>query len=517
MFLADAVAGYIETLNERDFDAPFIALLHSQGFTNVHLTHGPLEFGKDFIARRTEEGIDTQYVFQSKAGKISLSEWREVRGQIDSMRYGKVVHPDFAPDLRRRLVLVTTGRLTGTALVEFQEYNQHCKERGHETAELWDVDVLLPQLTEVLIAGVPVRQRARTVELWGRLGSGEGTWTDIRAYSRDWFKTGLSTRERWEQTLTGAMLAKAAQKAGREDLAACLAFLLIRREWENPPDGGTQANGSPLRAARRLFLATALEFWEKFRLEESNYEAIDLIVTHPVRTARANEMLSLAGIYLLTHSDEVEEADHEVAELAKHIESAFARDAAAAHLVADDYATSLLVTCTFLAACGHDAAIPPILRAAAVWIFDRTDEGSGIAPVGSSAKDVVQRLLGTPYEHVARTGHDRSSYAITVIADLASLLGHRDLYADICNDIWALDLVPRVVLPIDGSQAKFIARVEYPKDGSTVPDHHSASADLLPAYSAGELFDCLAGWTTLRDRHHPAVISAVAERLSPLE
>ncbi len=97
MFLADAVAGYIETLNERDFDAPFIALLYSQGFTNVHLTHGPLEFGKDFIARRTEQGIETQYVFQSKAGKISLSEWREVRGQIDSMRYGNVVHPDFDP------------------------------------------------------------------------------------------------------------------------------------------------------------------------------------------------------------------------------------------------------------------------------------------------------------------------------------------------------------------------------------------------------------------------------------
>nr|WP_218681198.1 restriction endonuclease [Rhodococcus qingshengii] len=509
MFLADAVAGYIETLNERDFDAPFIALLYSQGFTNVHLTHGPLEFGKDFIARRTEQGIETQYVFQSKAGKISLSEWREVRGQIDSMRYGNVVHPDFDPDLSRRLVLVTTGRLTGTALVEFQEYNQHCEARGHEAAELWDIDVLLPQLTEVLIAGVPVHQRARTVELWGRLGSGEGTWAEIRAYSRDWFKPGLSTRERWEQTLTGAMLTKAAQKAGREDLAACLALLLIRREWENPPEGGTQANGSPLRAARRLFLATALEFWETARAEESNYEAIDLIVTHPVRTARANEILSLLGIYLLNYSEESENPDKVVAEIAQHIDSAFKKDEAAAHLVSDDYAISLLVTCTFLAACGHDAAIPPILRAAAVWIFDRADEGHGIAPVGSSASEVVNRLLGTPYEHVKSAGNGRSSYAITVIADLSLLLGHQELYADVCNDIWALDLIPQLVLPTEVEQADLIARVEYSRDGSTAPEHHSASAKHLPSYSDGALFDCIAGWTTLRDRHHPVVIAAV--------
>ena len=63
--LADAIGNYLDSLTEREFDAPFMALLRLQGFTDVHLLHGAFEFGKDFIAKRIEDGNQLQYTFQT--------------------------------------------------------------------------------------------------------------------------------------------------------------------------------------------------------------------------------------------------------------------------------------------------------------------------------------------------------------------------------------------------------------------------------------------------------------------
>lgn len=149
MFLADAVAAYVESLTERELDAPLIALLGRLGFDNVHLVHGAYEFGKDFVAQRTEDGVRYQYCLQSKAGNLGAGDWRAVRQQVDAMRTGTVAHPDFDPGLERRLVVVTNGRLTGGAPVEAQDYNAHHRARGEAIAEFWDADVLVPHFEDV--------------------------------------------------------------------------------------------------------------------------------------------------------------------------------------------------------------------------------------------------------------------------------------------------------------------------------------------------------------------------------
>jgi hypothetical protein len=506
MFLADAVAGYVETLDERGFDSPFIALLHHFGFNDVHLTHGQYEFGKDFIARRVENSVEYQYCIQSKAGDLRTKDWREVCEQIESMRYGSVVHPSFNADLPRRLIVVITGRLKGGAGVEFQNYNEHQLRKEETPVELWDFDTLVPQLAEILIAGVPVRERARTIELWGKLSSGEGTWAELRQYSRHWFAAGLTDRARWEHTITGAMLAHQASLAGREDLASCLAFLLIRREWENPPIAGADPDGAPLTVARRLFTAQAEAVWkEACRTKPVDWcipGSINVAVTYPVRVARLFEILSLLGLSKLANDPDGAE------EIAGFLQSWIEVDSAGAHLVGDDWATSLLVTCTFLHATGRRSTVKGYLRSAAAWLLDRIEDGNGIAGVGSSADEVVDRILGVPYDHI-RLDCNRTSYAVVVIADLAWLCGNKELYADICNDIWALDIIPQLVLPTAANAASLIARVEYPRDGSRLPTHHNENGQRIPAFVEGALFDCIAGWATHRDRHIPAVISTL--------
>ena len=86
--LDDAVDAYLDSVSERAFDEPLLALLRAQGFVDIHLVHGGFKFGKDVIAKRDGR----QWAFQSKAGDINLRVWRELRGQLDDLRTSILSH-----------------------------------------------------------------------------------------------------------------------------------------------------------------------------------------------------------------------------------------------------------------------------------------------------------------------------------------------------------------------------------------------------------------------------------------
>jgi hypothetical protein len=100
--LLDVVAAnFLDSVTEREFDAPLVALLRAAGFTDIHALHGQFEYGKDFIAKAGAPF--TQYAFQSKAGDIGLPRWTAMRGQIDLLRTNELAHPGFDRALMRRL------------------------------------------------------------------------------------------------------------------------------------------------------------------------------------------------------------------------------------------------------------------------------------------------------------------------------------------------------------------------------------------------------------------------------
>ena len=86
--LDDAVAAFLDSVNERAFDEPLVALLRAQGYSDVHLVHGAREFGKDVIGRKDGE----QWGLQSKAGNIGQPEWRGLVGQLDELRLVDLGH-----------------------------------------------------------------------------------------------------------------------------------------------------------------------------------------------------------------------------------------------------------------------------------------------------------------------------------------------------------------------------------------------------------------------------------------
>lgn len=508
MFLADAVAGYVESLTERELDAPFLALLHRLGFAKVHLVHGPFELGKDFIAQRDEDGVRYQYCFQSKAGDIGGPGWRELRGQLHDIRTGTVVHPDFDPHLPRRIVVVTTGRLKGTAGVQFQDDNRFWVGRGEVPAELWDVDALVPELEAVLAEGVPLLERARVLEMLGRLGQGLGDRAALRALAKTWFAE-TSPKDRWANVLTAAMLAKEAAARGREDLACQAAFLLVRSEWEGRADDGPDL--TRIDTAMRLFRAHAREFFDMARTLDPvqattrTASGLDVFVTHPVKVARLCECVSLLGLDAWINADADTARD-----AADYVAGVVSACPAVAHPVSDEWAFSVLVTVLLLHVGGHDDVAAGLLRECAVWLLDKVEHGMGIAPAGASAEVVVHQLLGPAYPSM-RIRQRPGLYAFAVVLDCAHLLGLDALYEDLVHDMDAVGGMASIVQP-SVAGARFVARIEYAaRAGASVASHHELAARDEAAGAAGDLFGCLTSWATTRDRHIPAVLRAIAE------
>jgi hypothetical protein len=111
--LRNVLEDYLNSIKERDLDFPLSSLLQGMGFYDIHFTHGGVEFGKDFIAKRVDDGVEYQYAIQSKKGDINQALWRnEVRGQLEEAVVSDLSHPQFSTDLPRKAILVTTGRLS---------------------------------------------------------------------------------------------------------------------------------------------------------------------------------------------------------------------------------------------------------------------------------------------------------------------------------------------------------------------------------------------------------------------
>jgi hypothetical protein len=187
--LNDVVEHYLDSLEEREFDAPFIALLRALGYFDIHFLHGAFEFGKDFIAKAIVEGSETQFAFQTKAGDINLQSWREVRGQIDMLRTDATAHLSFNSTLPRKAIFVTTGRLVGAAPVAAQNYRDHLAQQGEITFTTWDKQDLIERITadpQILLAS---DAHGAFLMLVGQIDEGKVTDRDVERYSRRWLSS----------------------------------------------------------------------------------------------------------------------------------------------------------------------------------------------------------------------------------------------------------------------------------------------------------------------------------------
>ena len=149
--IRNVIENYLTSLKELPFFLPFHQLLEANGFFDIHLTHSQVEFGKDFIAKKTENGTTIQYLFQIKAGDINLDKFRgEVKPQLLNCITNKLSHPNFSTNLETKIYFVTTGLLNSHAALDFQEFNKYISKKLNESnIEIWDKENLIKDFKEI--------------------------------------------------------------------------------------------------------------------------------------------------------------------------------------------------------------------------------------------------------------------------------------------------------------------------------------------------------------------------------
>lgn len=505
--LSDAVAAFLDSVSERAFDQPLLAIIRAQGFEHIHLTHGGREFGKDVIGQRDGE----QWAWQSKAGDVGQPQWQQMSHQLDELRLVKLGHGAFDGKLPRRSVLVITGRLTGNAPDLFRDYNERARAKGEPTLELWDRETLIGYLAENPDAVLRGATDGQLFAALGSVDSGNATMGSIEHFSRRW-STWEPDRIAGLGVVEAATLCERLAASDRLDLACHLSLCLVR--------GAVAAGATPAISdgAGRMF-----EIYASRLLEEGGEEMLgdnlgtesgaSAWVSYPVRCTRIAEIVGLLALRLRRHDAKRAE------EISGWLVRFLAAQPGAAHPISDSYGVGL-VPATLAAARTDASAARELLRSATVWLCDAYERDRlGLAAVDATPIEEVERLLGGSLEWV---GHERrrESLIATVLLDLAAALGLGNLYADIWNDVEAVGIYPRALRLADGPDQFDRAGMDNRLDPNVdfaesldsvlpIAPHHADTAG-RELCEAGRAWDLLAVSSAVRDRHFYCTFEAMA-------
>lgn len=515
--IADVLGNYLDNIEEREFDEPFIAVLRANGFRDIHFLHGRFELGKDFIAKGEEDGVVCQYAFQTKAGDITLGKWREVRGQIDHLRTDSLAHPSFDRTLPRRAVFVTTGRLIGGSPLAAQEYARHLQELGEIGFVSWDRERLVEIMSESPEAGLAGVPEGQLLAMLGRIDANEVQELEIEKFSRRWLSEANSPPNLWRAAVEATVVANRLRRHDRLDLACCVSMCLVRAAWAGghgtePPDAVSITIADLGRAMFRHYASDLLTRCTEESLEPlafvNAHEIFSAFVTYPVRCLRLIEILGLLGLLVLENDESM------AREIAAYLDRFFEKHPGAVHPISDRWAVSLIPPVLLLTKTGNGKGIASILKGVVRWIGDRYEKDSfGLAGTHATPEDEVNYLLGTPFEHVELRRRSES-YVSTVVLDLAAMLQLGDVYGVARNDFLAVDAMSCVVETRDtpgqyvlgASDARYEPNMRYkdewmPTDGWKVAPHHQRGEEPYYLARIGRHWDHLAISSVLRDRH----------------
>jgi len=508
--LENVVGNYIDSLTEREFDAPFIALLPLLGFFDIHYLHGAFEFGKDFIAKRIENGVTKQYVFQSKAGNLALHEWSAIRGQLDMLRTDVKSHPNFDSDFPREPRLVTTGRLTGAAPIAAQSYKDHLLNLGESTFEIWDRDSLVEKLVSA-----PSALSTSSTSLLQALGT-QGVdlnFQYLENYSRAWIRLSPDI-SMLRDVIEASLVAHHCRVEGRIDLACYMALMLLRAVVTTAHG---QAPFSPTvraayTAAVTLFRNYATDLWNTCK--DSFLDGDDIFLagrttflSYPTKCSTIIELLSLLGLLHCVGGDAMG------GEISEYLSRFIMANEGCLHPVSDRWAYALLPTGILLGTFSHISTLTHLLTQVTVWVANHYEEDIGLAGPYATIEKEATYFFGSSLEHVEAPKRSASLLA-TFVLDLCALLNMPKEYDIFRNEFLSVELhTPVIEAPDDCSQycthlngyihepnAPFVPNWVEAENGIVAP-HHNRPAEPYYAESIDSGWCLIAIGSVTRDRH----------------
>lgn len=439
--LRAVVKNFLENLTEREFDPVLLALLSSQGFQDIHFIHGGFEFGKDVIAKRFDTGNQSmrQYSIQSKAGDLRQADWRAVRPQLEECEYNTRAHPAFDAHLPRVAVLVTTGRLKGSAAVDAQEFKDACTRRGLANFEVWDQDTIVGWLSREPTIGLQeVSVQDDLTALLSSISRQRITEPLLERHTRSWLDGDNSSTRLARASIETAIILYELRKAYRLDLAALVALHLYRAAWLPWHHEKEDIRSATSSTAVRLFVSVSTELLNQLEPMLDNPEGlaksvsdIGYIFTYPALCSRLVETFSVLAL---------SQSDGEIAARASAAVVKLATDhPGTVRPPAEQFAAAILPVTTVLLRFDEGTA-RRYLRNVSQWVLDRYDtvcDGLGLGSIDEEEFVQFERLVGGAMTFTSIEMRN-SSYLAAVLLSSIRLGAFDDLYEAVLNNMNAL-------------------------------------------------------------------------------
>jgi len=534
--LANVLGAYLDNVKEREFDLPLNTLLRSAGFYDIHYTQGSVEFGEDFIAKLDENGIPIQYSFQSKAGNVSQSNWRnEIMGQTLEAVLSGLSHPSFNRDLPHQTVLVITGKMLGNAALGLQELNDTIEQTYHKRhVLLWDREDLIQRLEIYGLGGVYQANASGFLkfgnfyQLYGKALEGHISQREIEAHSRQWFDEAVSLDKRLLcSVIESNVFASQCQIRGLiyEAISSYLTSIRTIMLQIYTTNDNTEVEHlhevyslsiSNLKGICRQYLAEFKTLWEE---SGNNLTSIvngsNSFLMYSIQCARTMEVAGI--LYFL----EVEQSEKD--DILSFIVNFISQEPGCAHIPSDYYAVSLVLPVLSLCYSGHIDIAEQLLHHSTVWLCDRYQDGFRLADISATPYDEIATLFGYPFDFI-RVRPRRSSFCASVICDLAAFIANSELYSNIVNDIKASNIFPQYwqvpdttsLFTLDGEDIINYPNIDYsddylPFESFTFAEHMKHETQVFPITEITEPIGLLLMMLLLRDRYFPTLWPCISD------
>lgn len=533
--LRNVLEDYLKSIVERDFDYPLTSLLQAKGFYDIHFTHGGVEFGKDFIAKKIDKGIEYQYAIQSKKGDINQGLWRnEIRGQLEEAILSDLSHPQFDKSLPRKAILVTTGRLVGNATILAQEFKDKLQNNALvQELIFWDKEQLIQFSEESGLSGIHqntiqgLRGFAQFFLIYSKAIEGNLSDREIEEYSRLWLDNTLDYKKRiLRACIEGEIIASKLLERGLV-YEAIFTYLSLARcvmdaSYETDDQFVIQIYNE-LVAERVLVLGN--EFLKEFQtrwigakksllhlcMAENSFPMLQYIVW-------CARVLEICSLFLFLSRDEIERKNT-LAFMGEFLK----KEKGCGHVPSDRYAVSMVWVVLALLKAKKKPVAQTFIKNGVNWLCDRIEKGFGIARYEADEDEQTQTILGYPFDFI-KIEKNTSSYLATVLTDLAAFLDDKNFYEDVVNDFAACDVAynywqfpdSRALFIIESDECRNYPNIPHKETINTFDDyeyalHLNEEPESLQITEKAGLSSLVILSILLRDRYFPTFWKRIIE------
>jgi len=437
--LKNVIENYLLSIKEVQFFVPFQGLLEGMEYYDIHLIHGPSEFGKDFIAKKDQDGETVQYCFQIKVGDVTFGKFTsEIKPQLLEIITNKISHPNFDTSISREIIFVTTGKIKPPATISFQEFNHFIDETfSLKPIITWEQKKLLTDFMKIGIEPFFELHNSpefvsRFFDFFSKIKKGyEFSSFDIVSYTDYWLTLDLSLKENRLQVLFESYFFSKLFYENGDHFNSVLILTSLGRVLikEQLFDVYSDMLINSITYTIREFLIVISQKTDEERKSYLVGNGLFSLLLYPCICLQTLELLAL---YILL--------SNEIGESLKSNFLEYLNEKGSSRPISDNFGTSIMLIALVLIKLDETEILKKYLVNVTVWLCDRYEQ-NGIAPIGYKRDEEYEQIIS---EHLSGlTFHERKTcFIAAIILDICVYLGDEELYSDIANDFRAVEIIP---------------------------------------------------------------------------